>query len=85
MVRFWLRELRTPELLAEVAERWPVAHAAQKRHRALLAAARPGNEERLARAIAREEWAERRADAIYWRPLKSELERLRHQRLDAHD
>ena len=31
MVRFWLRELRTPELLAEVAERWPAAHAAQKR------------------------------------------------------
>lgn len=79
-VRFWLRELRTPELLVEAAQRWPAVWAAQKRHRTLLAMARPGKQTRLAEAMAREEWAERRADARYWRPLKAELERLRHER-----
>jgi hypothetical protein len=39
-VRFWLRELRTPELLVETALRWPAAWRAQKRHRRLLADAR---------------------------------------------
>lgn len=46
----------------------------------MLAMARPGKETRLAEALAREEWRERRADARYWRPLKAELERLRHER-----
>ena len=39
-VRFWLRELRTPELLIEAAERWPTACAALKRRRPLLMMAR---------------------------------------------
>jgi hypothetical protein len=81
-VRFWLRELRTPELLVEAAGRWPAVRAAQKRHRPLLASVRPGNEARVAEALAREEWAERRKDAFYWRPLKAELEQLRHGRRD---
>ena len=80
-VSFWLRELRTPELLVESARRWPAAWASQKRRRVLLALARPGQEPALAEALAREEWIERRADAQYWRPLKGELERLRHARL----
>ena len=79
-VRFWLRDLRTPELLLETAGRWPGAWLAQKRHRALLKLARPGREADLAEALLREEWAERRADARYWAPLKAELERLRHPR-----
>jgi hypothetical protein len=78
MVRFWLRELRTPELLVEVAGRWPDTRAAERRKRPLLASVRPGNEARVAEALAREEWAERRKDAAYWRPLRAELERLRH-------
>jgi hypothetical protein len=80
-VRFWLRELRTPELLVETALRWPAAWSAQKRHRQLLADARPGRELRLAEGLAREERAERLADARYWAPLKAELERLRHRRV----
>ena len=77
-VRFWLRELRTPELLVESARRWPAALARQRRQRPLLSRARPGQESQLAEALAREEWAERQADAQYWEPLKVELERLRH-------
>lgn len=84
-VRFWLRELRTPELLVEVARRWPAVWRAQKRRRALLALARPGGETDLAEALVREERAEREADARYWRPLKAELERLRHERTPADD
>jgi hypothetical protein len=80
-VRFWLRELRTPELLVETAQRWPAVRTAQKRHRRLLADARPGGELRLAEGLAREERSERQADARYWAPLKAELERLRHRRL----
>ena len=79
-VRFWLQELRTPELLVETARRWPAAWKVQKRRRALLALARPGGESELAEALVREEWAEREADARYWQPLKAELERLRHER-----
>jgi len=79
-VRFWLRELRTPELLMEAARRWPAAWQAQKHHRALLVLARSGGERELAGALVREEWAEREADARYWQPLKAEIERLRHER-----
>jgi hypothetical protein len=80
-VRFWLRELRTPELLVETAQRWPAAWKTQRRRRVLLALARPGQETGLAGALAREEWSERQADARHWEPLKAELERLRHARL----
>ena len=83
-IRFWLRELRTPELLLETARRWPKAWAAQKRHRGLLRFARPGGEAKLLAALEAEEWAERRADARYWAPLKAELERLRLGRERSH-
>jgi hypothetical protein len=77
---FWLRELRTPELLVEVACRWPAAWARQGGHRPLLTLARPGGEDKLAAALVQEEWVERQADASHWKPLKAELERLRHRR-----
>jgi hypothetical protein len=80
-VRFWLRELRTPELLVEAAERWPAACARLKQRRPLLRMARPGQESRLADALAAEERCERQADARYWAPLKSELEALRLERV----
>jgi hypothetical protein len=76
-IGFWLRELRTPELLVETVQRWPRAVIAQVRRRPLLRLARPGREARLAEALNAEEWAERRADARYWAPLRAELERLR--------
>ena len=80
-VHFWLRELRTPELLVEAAERWPTACAALKRRRPLLRMARPGQEPRLAEAMTREEWRERRADSRHWAPLKAELAALRRARV----
>ncbi len=80
-VRFWLRELRTPELLLEAAERWPEACDRLKKRRPLLRFARPGQEFRLADALAAEEERERQTDSRYWAPLKSELEALRLQRV----
>lgn len=79
-VRFWLRELRTPELLVEAARRWPKARAALEKRRPLLRLARVGGQARLADALAAEEKRERRADALYWAPLKAEIEALRLER-----
>lgn len=80
-VRFWFRELRTPELLLECAMKWPSVHRTETRKRPLLALARPGGGPKLEAALKAEEEAIRRADARYWTPLKAELERLRHRRL----
>lgn len=79
-VRFWLRELRTPELLVEAARRWPEARATLEKRRPLLRLARVGRQARLADALAAEEKRERRADALYWAPLKAEIEALRLER-----
>jgi hypothetical protein len=79
-VRFWLRELRTPQLLVEVAQQWPELWRVERARRGLLEQALPGRERRLAAALLREERAERQADARYWQPLRAELERLRRAR-----
>jgi hypothetical protein len=77
-LRFWLAELRTPELLTEIAK----AHAQLTRRlaarRPLLKHAAVGDLERLETALAREEYLVRAKDKAYWSPLLKELERLRH-------
>jgi hypothetical protein len=77
-VKFWLKELRTPELLIELAR----ANAALCRRlaavRPLLAHAATGNATALERALDAEETAERERDKVYWLPLRQELEKLRH-------
>ena len=79
-VRFWLRELRTPELLTALAGR----HAALCRRtataRPLLAEAIRGDHDVLARGLLAEETAERERDRKYWLPLRAELERMRRDR-----
>ena len=79
-VRFWLMELRTPEILLELARR----HAALCRR---LAAKRPalgeaarGDRAAVEHALYAEETAERDQDRRYWAPLRAELEMLRHPR-----
>jgi hypothetical protein len=77
-IRFWLQELRTPQLLIEVAQ----SHANLTRYliskRPLLAKAILGRTDELERALNREEAAERKRDRLYWLPLRKELEKLRH-------
>jgi len=83
-IDFWLRELRTPEFLVEVARAHSGALDRAASERFLLGwATREGLESgALARALREEEEAERSADAAYWQPLRERLSRLR--RLRAH-
>lgn len=78
-VRFWLRELRTPELLVEASAAHAEAAEELAADRPLLRLATPGDMESgaLARALRDEEDAERLADAEYWKPLRERLEHLR--------
>lgn len=80
-VRFWLQELRTPELLCATASRHAAATRRMMLRRPLLKLALAGDSTALAVALAGEEQGERAADAAYWKPLRAELEALRHARL----
>jgi hypothetical protein len=79
-VRFWLRELRTPELLVELARRWPSLCAGLASQRPLLSLVAKGSTSELGAALEQEEREERERDRTYWQPLKAELEKLRHSR-----
>jgi len=79
-IRFWLKELRTPELLIESARRYPLICQSMLASRPLLARAAAGDDTELAQALAAEESGEREADRKYWAPLMTALEILRHAR-----
>jgi len=76
-VEFWLRELRTPELLVAVATSHPELASRVAARRPLLDAARRGETAQVARLLEDEEREERRRDREYWEPLKRELEQFR--------
>jgi len=77
LVAFWLRELRTPELLCAVAEDHPEAAASLAESRPAVTAAIQDGVTEVAACLAAEEAQERENDRIYWEPLKRELEALR--------
>lgn len=79
-VRFWLIELRTPQLLSEVAKRHASVCRRLLPERPLLALATSGELKALEQALLAEESAERERDRKFWLPLRMELERLRHPR-----
>ena len=76
--QFWLRELRTPELLMEASQAWPQVAQALAAQRPLLALAQPDRLRDLGEMLIAEERSERERDRLYWQPLKAELEQLRH-------
>ena len=78
-LRFWLRELRSPELLVEAAANHPDIAEELAEERPLLRLATAGNLAGgvLERALRDEEEAVRRVDAAYWKPLREQLARLR--------
>ena len=80
-VRFWLLELRSPELLIEVARRHRIACETAARRRSLLQHAALGDPVTLDAALHEEEARERESDRCYWQPLRAELERLRRLRV----
>ncbi|HEX8311601.1 MAG TPA: hypothetical protein VF614_09810, partial [Chthoniobacteraceae bacterium] len=77
---FWLRELRTPELLVDLAKQFPQRAKRLLPSRALLKHALDNHAEALASGLVQEEHAEREIDRAYWKPLKEELEFLRRTR-----
>lgn len=81
-IEFWFRELRTPELLIEVASEFPAIAHRLVGTRPLLGHALREDDVLLTDALFAEEKAERNADKEYWRPLKAELEQLRRERFN---
>ncbi len=82
-ISFWLRELRTPELLIEAAKRFPVEAAELGAGRPALRAAIKEDKAAVAKHFAEELAAETELDIAYWEPLKKELEAFRTaERLD---
>lgn len=79
-IEFWLRELRTPEILIECAQAFPDKARDAASSRPAVHAALRGDEDAVVEALAIEEAAERERDRAYWNPLKAELEALRHSR-----
>lgn len=78
-IRFWLRELRTPSLLREVAVSHPNVFEAEKPARHVLSTL-AADDHIIEAALREEEERERRLDREYWRPLRQELEFLRRER-----
>jgi hypothetical protein len=76
--RFWLQELRTPELLVEVAQKQAFLCRQLAAKRSLLKYALAGNAKKLEKELHVEETALRQQDRAYWLPLRRELEKLRH-------
>jgi hypothetical protein len=72
-IRFWLRQLRTPELLREVMEQYP-------EQASMVRKIRPALNAELETSIRSEEDAERARDREYWKPLREELEQLQFQK-----
>jgi hypothetical protein len=78
-LQFWLSESRTPDMLIELAARFPDAAQAAAKVRPLVAEAIAGHRRALRQALAQEQDAVREEDANYWTPLKRELEQLRRE------
>lgn len=79
-IRFWFLELRTSDLLIELAAKQGRIPTQLRRQRPLLELATTLTKSLLEDALLEEEQREREADRQYWAPLKKELESLRHSR-----
>jgi hypothetical protein len=80
-INFWLRELRTPELLVELAARPAVEFKDALKGRPFLQAGSQRDIQRVEAGLELEEKRERAADREYWKPLREELAALRRARL----
>jgi hypothetical protein len=79
-IKFWLRELRTTELLVEAGQKNRRLCRQLASKRPLLKSVLQNQFEKLEGELVAEENSIRRQDRIYWQPLKKELEHLRHGR-----
>jgi hypothetical protein len=76
-INFWLREARTPELLAELVARFQAQATELAERRPLLRLAGVGKDDMLRAELDAEVRAEQANDRAYWAPLKAELEQFR--------
>jgi hypothetical protein len=80
LLGFWLREMRTPELLIRLAADNPEEALTFSVHRPAVAAAIQGDFGKVLDAMLLEEREEGEKDRAYWEPLKRELEEFRRER-----
>jgi hypothetical protein len=78
-IHWWLKELRTPTLLREAAQSYPEEAQVLEPERPLLASMDQTSDTLLESRLEQEEADERKADRIYWAPLRLELETLRRE------
>jgi hypothetical protein len=76
-IEFLFSELRSPDLLVELAARFATTAQRLAQERNAIAAAISADRDAVAKLLAEEENEERRKDREYWQPLKAELEQLR--------
>ena len=77
-IKFWFQELRTSQLLLELAQTRTLLCRRLTPKRPLLTHAALGDVAKLDQALAAEEASTREQDRVYWLPLRQELEKLRH-------
>jgi hypothetical protein len=76
-IRFWFLQLRTANLLVQLAQKCPAACRRLVAKRPLRAHAALGEMEKIERELTAEESSEREQDRLHWQPLRAELEKLR--------
>lgn len=81
-VDFWLSEARTPELLVELCQRFPMQATAHVQRRPLLRLASEQSLDELRATLDAEVRAEQARDRDYWEPLRRELEQFRREHRD---
>ena len=79
-VRFWFRECRSPDLLIDLARRYPAEARQAARKRKSVAEAIKKRTRTVTAALRKEEDRERDLDRRYWAPLQRELEQWRLKR-----
>jgi len=77
-ILFWLMESRTPEILRRLCQTYADQAAPIAARRQAVDDALSGDLDKVAASLAQEEAEERRRDTEYWKPLRRELELLRH-------
>jgi len=75
---FWLRECRTPSLLRVLVTTYPGSISQVEEVRPFLKSVDGMTDEYIEKALYEEETRERALDRAYWKPLREELERMRH-------
>ena len=78
-IQFWLREIRTPEHLKSLVEKFPSESDSILAERPLLQLAMEKQDDALQTALDAEMRAEQAKDRIYWEPLKREMEEFRRE------